>query len=467
MTTTVRNTDFVGPGIGFAFTANFDAFWLTQGSILASTATFGIVGNFQGLVALIDGNLLGTGGISFFGQGNSVTVGINGSIAATSPSVTRIAVALNGMDSSLINHGAITSQNLGVASSGQCLIENTGTIDGRVGGVFMNLSDVLINSGTISAGLSGVGEVTSFYFHGVQVSGGDARIVNLGTITAVDPQGAGVNLASGLPNTQADGARIENYGTISSARFWGIDAIFMQSGTAITVINHGLISGSGGGLRGGGSVDTVRNTGTIQGSVLLQTGDDIYDGRGGQVIGQIFGEDGFDALTGGDQDDGMFGGTGNDFLIGKAGDDELFGEDDNDIIRGGLGDDLIVGGDGDDTMSGGAGDDEIVLGGVGTDVLSGNAGLDKFIFGFASQLGNGSNRDIITDFALGDLVDLRGLAPSLIFIGSGAFSGVAGQLRYVAGTGILSFDLDGDKIIDHQLQFANNAALIAASFILV
>ncbi|KGO32645.1 hemolysin, partial [Desulfobulbus sp. Tol-SR] len=79
-------------------------------------------------------------------------------------------------------------------------------------------------------------------------------------------------------------------------------------------------------------------------------------------------------------------------------------------------------------------------------------------------------RDTITDFAAGDTIRLTaidantGLAGNQAFtyIGSSAFTGVAGQLNYVSG--IVSGDINGDGTADFQIALSNSATLTAGSF---
>jgi Ca2+-binding RTX toxin-like protein len=81
-------------------------------------------------------------------------------------------------------------------------------------------------------------------------------------------------------------------------------------------------------------------------------------------------------LTGTDYRDVMFGGNAADRLAGKGG---------NDTLVGGVGDDQLTGGSGDDTLTGGT-------------------GKDIFIYN-TREFGN----DRITDFAVGDKIDVSGL----------------------------------------------------------
>ena len=84
----------------------------------------------------------------------------------------------------------------------------------------------------------------------------------------------------------------------------------------------------------------VVNQGVIRGDVMLPSGADIFNGRGGVMKGGIFGGDGNDTLTGGGSNDEIHGQGGQDALSGRSGDDMLFG--------GALGDTLKGGGDADD-----------------------------------------------------------------------------------------------------------------------
>ncbi len=78
---------------------------------------------------------------------------------------------------------------------------------------------------------------------------------------------------------------------------------------------------------------------------------------------------------------------------------------------------------------------------------------------------------MITDFRTGDKIDLRAIDAdtdgtagdqAFRYIGSAAFSGVDGQLRYA--NGILSGDLNGDKVADFQIALSNVRALAATDF---
>ena len=117
----------------------------------------------------------------------------------------------------------------------------------------------------------------------------------------------------------------------------------------------------------------------------------------------------------------------------------------------------IRGGRGQDTLTGGAGNDQL-WGNLGADVLRGGAGNDIFEY-LAAAESTSSARDTIMDFASGDKINLIAIDPDgnaangngrFAWIGSSAFSGVAGELR-VTGSGsiwLVEADANGDRIAD-------------------
>jgi Ca2+-binding RTX toxin-like protein len=122
---------------------------------------------------------------------------------------------------------------------------------------------------------------------------------------------------------------------------------------------------------------------------------------------------------------------------------------------------VITGNAGNDTLSGRNGADDL-RGGGGTDLLYGGSGADDFAFAAASYIGKGPTSDRIADFVAGsDDIELSFMAGGR-FIGGAAFSGVDDQVRYVRSTGILSGDVNGDRVADWELVIVNKAILTAA-----
>lgn len=159
-------------------------------------------------------------------------------------------------------------------------------------------------------------------------------------------------------------------------------------------------------------------------------------------------------------------GTGNDTANTINGNDAanaLRGMNGADTLRGGGGNDLLDGGDENDFLSGGAGHDTLI-GGKGTDILYGGSGADTFTFKTALDFGPTSAPDHIGDFsaAEGDRIDFSALDADVLhsgrqdftWIGTGAFTGRAGELHYGKAAGghlMVSADTNADKVADFQL----------------
>ena len=116
----------------------------------------------------------------------------------------------------------------------------------------------------------------------------------------------------------------------------------------------------------------------------------------------MIGFSGNDKIYGKRGDDDLYGGRGRDKLFGGRGDDVMNGEEGNDKLYGGRGDDEMLGGDGRDMLFGGRGDD-ILDGGADRDELNGGRGDDMFV------ISNLDTADLIADYEIGELIDLRGL----------------------------------------------------------
>ncbi|MBW8727835.1 MAG: hypothetical protein JF625_22150 [Inquilinus limosus] len=127
------------------------------------------------------------------------------------------------------------------------------------------------------------------------------------------------------------------------------------------------------------------------------------------------------------------------------------------------------------TLSGGAGDDRLI-GSAGIDTLIGGTGADRFGLAAATHSLVGANADRIADFsrAEGDRIDLSAVdANTLVagnqafsFIGTGLYTGVAGQLRFAttAGTTTIAGDVNGDRVTDFHIVLTGTIALVAADF---
>ena len=283
------------------------------------------------------------------------------------------------------------------------------------------------------------------------------------------------------------------------------------------------LSGGGGAdtLLGGDGDDLVK--GQKGGDDLLgDAGDDrLYGGAGND---QLFGGSGADILQGHSGDDTLTGGAGDDlYFVDSLGDtvveeegagidevrvhkldyvlpdnvevlrissghysgtgnalaNEINGSNGNNAILGLGGNDILRGRGGSDTIDGGAGND-VIAGNAGRDFLTGGSGADRFVFTSITDSAPGPvNADVITDFsqAQGDRVQLAaidaipgGADDKFAFIGTAAFSGTAGELRYrhEAGTGdtLVEMDVDGDGVRDMTIRLTGTHDLVAGDFIL-
>jgi Ca2+-binding RTX toxin-like protein len=185
---------------------------------------------------------------------------------------------------------------------------------------------------------------------------------------------------------------------------------------------------------------------------------DVVNGNGGD-----------DTVNGGGGDDVIDGGSGDDTLNGETGDDTLSGGSGDDILDGGSGDDVLSGGDGNDELTGGDGNDELT-GGDETDQLTGGLGADRFIFGEVAE-SPAQAPDLVFDFnaVQGDQIDVSGIdaisgtteIDEFIFVGDDAFSGSAGELRFVHdGTdGLLEGDVNGDGVADMSIELLGVTSL--------
>ena len=248
-----------------------------------------------------------------------------------------------------------------------------------------------------------------------------------------------------------------------------------------------LIGGNGNDVLDGGPGNDTLNGGAGNDTFVIDSiSDQLQDSGGVDLVRSPFNQTltvGFENLT-------LLGtalrGTGNavaNVITGNARNNIIVGLSGNDNLIGGAGNDTLIGGAGNDTLIGGAGND-IVIGGLGKDTMTGDAGADDFDFNSVAEIGRGATRDVIRGFAhLIDDIDLRtidanGGAPGHAFtflaLQGSAFTGVAGQLRWLRQdlTGsvndrtLIEGDINGNRIVDFQIQLAGLKSLTAADFFL-
>lgn len=162
---------------------------------------------------------------------------------------------------------------------------------------------------------------------------------------------------------------------------------------------------------------------------------------------------------------------------------QIFGTTDADFLAGTSLGDVILGFAGNDRLQGFGGADWLD-GGPGGDVLVGGAGADTFVFAAPAESlghpprsdGKKSMPDMIADFETGvDRIDLSAIDAidgtpandAFTFIGTAAFTGQAGQLRYDQDGGQVRIfaDVDGDAFADFEI-VAATPILQATDFVL-
>ena len=481
----------------------------------------GSAGVFMGLFGSPDNQLVNSGTISAgsvgdmandtrFNNGvlaegfnNQITNLAGGTITATSSQGAGVRVAAGGDGTVVSNAGTITALTwygvdfdlLGVSETARLI--NTGVIQGLAGAFHGNDSaDNVINRGTM------LGDVLL----------GDGSDVLDGRGGSIDGQVFG--------GTGDDRMDFRGTGLLAGTVFGGAG-----SDTILGTEGDDTISGDGDGdtLRGGGGDDELWG-GDGDDIVRGGAGDDtiaggsgsstLYGGLGDDTIfidvnsegpfsdltahggagnDAILGGLQADNISGGDGDDTLQGGSAADLLSGNAGADLLDGGTENDILNGGAGDDTLLGGDQRDVLSGDTGDDSLdggadrdtLFGGTGSDTLTGGLsfdemtgglGSDLFVFAATAHIGTTpAARDKINGFVTGqDLIDLIAIDANIFaagnqsftFIGTAAFTSVAGQLRYSPVNGLLQGDADGDGVTDFSLELVSRPIITVADIVL-
>ena len=196
-----------------------------------------------------------------------------------------------------------------------------------------------------------------------------------------------------------------------------------------------------------GGIDEIVYNGTAAANIDLRPATLQYEEGGGGRVSYAFGIHGGFTIANAVTIENARSGAGNDTLIGN---------DSANSLSSGAGNDQLAGNGGED----------VLIGGAGTDTLAGGAGSDTFRFEALGDSLVGAGRDVVSDFADGDKIDLSALG-ARTFLGSGAFTGGAGQVRAAsfAGATIVELDADGDGDADFQLELAGGALLDSQDFV--
>ncbi|HET6943290.1 MAG TPA: calcium-binding protein [Sphingomicrobium sp.] len=295
--------------------------------------------------------------------------------------------------------------------------------------------------------------------------GGQDRLIGLGGNDALDGGSGADVMRGGLGNDtyhvdNGDDRPIENAGE-------GTDRVFSS-------ISFSLAS-------------NIENL-TITGAAVRATGNASDNSLVGNISANVLnGGAGSDVMRGGLGNDTYYVGEGRDTVIeaSGAGRDRVYtnvdftlGANVEDLFLRGS-DPLGATGNSLDNVLRGNGASNELTGGAGADDLRGGGEADSFVFAdgdFGGLTASTSDRIIDFSHAEGDAIDLTGVdANSLLadhqafdFIGTNAFSNVAGQLRFeqVNGNTYLYGDIDGNGIADLMIRLDGNQTLLVGDFIL-
>ena len=333
---------------------------------------------------------------------------------------TGTAMTLASVEDGYITAGVLVASTTGTGVLGAGL-NHSMTVGGNVYGANfgMSLGGNANTDTDITVNILQGGTVFS-HVRAIQILANNSFVVNNGQIAA---DYAGVLMTG----NGGSGSGVTNFGAIQGTYF-GI--LHEASSEHFRLKNFGTLTGESGGYYAtGSSVDEIINRGTIVGDVVLGSGADRYDGRGGTVNGTIYGQGDSDTFICGLGEETIDGGLGIDLLdfsraasitvslandlagtrtaegdfysaienvLGSRGNDRIVGDGAANRLEGVLGNDRLEGGVGHDSL----------VGGLGVDTLTGGVGLDHFIFNALAESG-----DAITEFTpgngAGDILELN------------------------------------------------------------
>ena len=197
-----------------------------------------------------------------------------------------------------------------------------------------------------------------------------------------------------------------------------------------------------------GGNDAIVYDGARDANIDLRPATLQYEEGGGGWVSYAYGIHGGFTIANGVTIENARSGSGNDTLTGNEAANRL---------ESGAGNDTLIGNGGSD----------VLIGGAGEDIMTGGAGGDVFLFQANGDSSVGLSRDTVTDFTRGeDKIDLSALNAAK-FIGTGLFTGQAGQVRYASfeGTTIVELDSNGDRLADWQLELTGAVPLAFSDFL--
>ncbi|WP_395679158.1 beta strand repeat-containing protein [Inquilinus sp.] len=402
-------------------------------------------GNLSGAVNLSLATLIGIEELNLAGSGNTVTL--------TAAQLGAFSVITAGFGPDILVLSASGTADLTGAAIG-----GIDEIRGSAGNDTINLTDV-VNGQTVNG-----------------VAGNDTII-----------GGAGADVLNG-----GDGGDAMSGGLGNDVLYGGQGADIVKGSLGYDVFRFGSltdISGLAEVLDGGADDDRIDfATGNLSGAVNLGTAtlasvEELYLAGSGNTVTLTAAQLGaFTTIVSGFGPDILvLSAAGTVDLTGASisGIDEIRGSAGNDVITlAGVGNGQTVNGrTGNDTITGGGAAD-VLDGGAGKDLLAGGGGADRFVLSVIGDSPATANRDVVSDFSRveGDRIDLSRIDAStavigdqaFAFIGTSAFTGVAGQLRYAQSGGItiVAGDVNGDKVSDFHVEISGTVALGAIDFVL-
>ncbi|HTO32899.1 MAG TPA: hypothetical protein VL202_17215 [Pararhizobium sp.] len=442
-----------------AITAGGKATHLVNSGLIESSASIGISASGAGSVITNHGTTHAAANAVQL-SGASVVLTNNGELRSDKAA----AISSSGASATLTNHGTAIGHGTAIVSSGASVkITNDGAVTSTKGIAIQakGAAAIVTNSGTIKAVkdalvlLGDDGKVTNNGLikssaYAIAVSADDAIVTNNKTITA----GGGIKAAG-------TGETVTNYGTITGT-LSTLATVDFSGATKSSLHNNGLIQSAGTAFLGSNAVDSVFNSGTINGTIRLGGGNDYFDGTGGKVNGTVSGGAGNDVYVVSDAtiklSESAAGGTdlvksSVSFILAANIENLTLNGTASIKATGNAQANLLHGNSGANTIDGKAGNDTI-WGHGGADILSGGSGADQFVF--ATRDG----KDTITDFtATGsahDLLDLTGLASIT------SYKDLTQHHMTQIGSDVLIDGLNGDSIL---LKNVKLSALDAGDFI--
>jgi Ca2+-binding RTX toxin-like protein len=288
------------------------------------------------------------------------------------------------------------------------------------------------------------------------------------------PTGVFVDLTFGEGDGgTAEGDRLGEIENVNGSMY--DDSLFGDAGINVLTGGDGndLLSGGGGDdsllggnhndtLKGGGGADYLHGGSGTDTASYYESADGVLAmlnvgiGSGGDATGDTFAS--IENVTGSSHDDFVVGNDGANALTGLGGSDSLQGLGGIDTLNGGDGNDSLYGGNGNDALHGGNGIDSL-RGGLDRDTMSGGSQADTFVWESTNETGlTTATADAIFDFnrPAGDRISLALVDADVYtagnqtfdFIGTDAFSGTAGEVRYYHAGGDTYIEMQTGTSVD-------------------